>query len=191
VESCNGFFALLFDIPFNVVDATPGTKVAIGLHTHHCLGTIHSHRELKWHLLDAGSFGFMRLTSSYEKQGGGETRAEADQDKWQSGTKADQDQQDQQDQHRPRGRALFPRQTGTRADQVAERHKGRPGPAQTRTSTDRGAEPSFPGRPGPGQTKWQRTEWKSHPLGPFRGNAGVTFGPKVSRQIIKVTNKKS
>jgi len=136
VESCNGFFALLFDIPFNVVDATPGTKVAIGLHTHHCLGTIHSHRELKWHLLDAGSFGFMRLTSSYEKQGGGETRAEADQDKWQSGTKADQDQQDQQDQHRPRGRALFPRQTGTRADQVAERHKGRPGPAQTRTSTD-------------------------------------------------------
>ena len=62
----------------------------------------------------------MRLTSSSEKQGGGETRAEADQDKWQSGTKADQDQQDQQDQHRPRGRALFPRQTGTRADQVAE-----------------------------------------------------------------------
>ena len=61
----------------------------------------------------------------------------------------------------------------------------------SRTSTDQGAEPSFPGRPGPGQTKWQRTEWKSHPLGPFRGNAGVTFGPKVSRQIIKVTNKKS
>jgi hypothetical protein len=54
LKLCNDFFALLFDIPFNVVDATPGTKVAIGLHTHHCLGTIHSHRELKWHLLDAG-----------------------------------------------------------------------------------------------------------------------------------------
>jgi len=63
------------------------------------------------------------------------------------GTKADQDQ------HRPRGRAIFPRKAGG---------PGRPGPAQTegqsnhsqegrrtrqtRTSTDRGAEPSFPGR---------------------------------------------
>ena len=43
-----------------------------------------------------------------------------------------------QDQHGPRGRALFPGQ--------AERACF---PRQTRTSTDRGALPSFPGRPGP------------------------------------------
>ena len=43
-----------------------------------------------------------------------------------------------QDQHRPRGRALLPGR--------AERARF---PRQTRTSTDRGAEPSFLSRPGP------------------------------------------
>ena len=97
----------------------------------------------------------MRLTSSSEKQGGGETRAEAD-----------------QDQHRPRGRALFPRQTGTRADQVAERHKGRPGPArQDQQDQDQhrprgralfprqtGAERHKKGRPGPGQSGTRKAD---------------------------------
>ena len=75
--------------------------------------------------------------------------------------------------------------------------------AQTRTSTDRGTEPSFPGgqselafsgRPGPAQTEWQsplsqadRDQRRpsgralsqngvSHPLGPFRGTAGGMGG---------------
>ena len=70
---------------------------------------------------------------------------------------------------------------------VCTNQKGR---AQTTTSTDRGAEPSFLGRPGPAQTKWQSPlsqadrdqrrpsgrassqNGTSHPLGPFRGNAG-------------------
>ncbi len=55
------------------------------------------------------------------------------------------------DQHGPRGRALFPR--------------------QTRTSTDQVAEPSFPGRPGPAPAKWQSlvTEWNVTPPGPVSG----------------------
>ena len=39
----------------------------------------------------------------------------------------------------------------------------------SRTSTDQGAEPSFPGRPGPGQTKWQsgtKADQDQHRPGP-------------------------
>jgi hypothetical protein len=63
------------------------------------------------------------------------------------------DQQDQ-DQHRPRGRALFPGQT--RADQVAE-------PCH---------------------------RMMSHPLGPFRGNAGVPSGQKFPAKLLNVTDKR-
>ena len=112
----------------------------------------------------------MRLTSSSEKQGGGETSAEAD-----------QDQQDQADQ-RPGGPET--RRTRDQADQ---------GGGETRAEADQDQQDQADQRPGGPTSLVLVTEQNgmSHPLGPFRGNAGVTFGPKVSRQIIKVTKQKS
>ena len=55
----------------------------------------------------------------------------------------------------------------------------------SRTSTDQGAEPSFPGRPGPGQTKWQsgtKADQDQHRPGPAQTRTSTDRGAEPLSQ---------